>query len=216
MSNGVHPFVQTNSESDSIAGQMNQEKLIEEYFPNAVERAQRTALLFGLDPNEAISAALSALRKGAEFFKPVGTANFSTYANKCIHNALLDLLKKEKLIDHHFVSESALEFDEFENFLDAQPGSEVSPSTEAAMQESGKILRVAADELKENDRQVIELVWEGRKTSEIAQILGCSKQNISYHLSRIFAELRSILAKKGFGCLDTVGLLKTITKRTKV
>lgn len=142
--------------------------------------------------------------------------NISTYAKKCIHNALLDLLKKEKLIAEHFVSEGALELDEFESFLDAQPGSEISPSTEAAMQESGKILRAAVNELKESDRKVIELVWEGRKTSEIARILGCTKQNVSYHLSRIYAELRSILRKKGFGGLDTIGLLKTLTKVKKV
>ena len=62
---------------------------------------------------------------------------------------------------------------------------------------------------------MIEMVWGGQKTSEIAQILDCSKQNVSYHLSRIYSELRSILEKKGFGGLDTIGMLKTLTKVKK-
>lgn len=191
---------------------MTPEERIDENAPLAVEQAQRTALHFGLDCNEALSAGLGALRKAAEHFQPDGTANFSTYAKKCISNALLDLLKKEKRIAKHFQSEEALGLDDFESVLEAHPGKEPSPSTGFALQESGKILRAAVGQLKESDRQMIELVWQGQKASEIAQILRCSKQNISYHLSRIYTELRSILAEQGFGGLDTVGLLKTVTK----
>ncbi len=45
---------------------MTSEEWIEENAPAAVERAQRTALEYGLDPNEAISAGLGALSKGAQ------------------------------------------------------------------------------------------------------------------------------------------------------
>lgn len=195
---------------------MTPEELIEENTPWAVEQAQRSALFFGLDSNEAISSGLWALRKAAEHFDPDGAASFSTYARKCIHNALLDQLKKEKRVADHFVNVEALGHDGFEKFLEAKPGNEISPSTGSAMQESDRILRASVDQLKESDRQMIELVWQGKKASEIAQVLGCTKQNVSYHLSRIYAELRSLLLKKGFGGLDTIGLLKTLTKAKKV
>lgn len=182
-------------------------RLVEMYLP----LVEAVALEFHNIPNasqdELVSEGRVALLNAARSFDSA-RGNFVSYASTAIRNRLKDFYEKQ-----------VREADVFPLTLDAPTGDEstrwdvkhVDEVTDvrlaARRSESAAVLRESIARLPRRLQIVLTSIQAGKTYEEIGRDLGLSKQGVYKLAQPALRQVRSILAERGFGGIDSKGLL---------
>jgi RNA polymerase sigma factor (sigma-70 family) len=120
-----------------------------------------------VDDSDAFGNALLALVEASRTWLPSMNVCFSTYARRCIFNALIDIYRKEIT---HRLPETEVSEDFLEDFLLVKPQ---KPSIDPEVMET--LMRVPADPQEAKDHQmVLERFLDGMSYAELGRARGIS------------------------------------------
>lgn len=170
----------------------------------------------GMTADDVRAVAQAALHRAAQAFDPARGA-FEPYAARAVRNALNSLHQKEARHARQHLPEADLAVsattegstapsqrlpDEFQDVL-----------TQVRSQESRHVLENLLASLPARTQQILALVAAGHSYAEIGERLGISKQAANKAANTAMENLREQLAARGFGGLDSQGLLRAATVR---
>ncbi|MCF7732827.1 MAG: sigma-70 family RNA polymerase sigma factor [Akkermansiaceae bacterium] len=190
---------------------------VNELLPLAAKIAREFANIPGLPHAEIEMAAQEALVRAASRFDPA-KGDFTAYAATAIRNTLRDLYECQLRHHRHHVYDLDLLATQTSTSPEARinrvpAGDAPGVDQAAAMSESRQRLDQAMLALSPRLRLVAEGIRDGKSYSEIGADLGVSKQAAHKLAGAAIATLREHLAAMGFSGLDTLGLLKSRSRR---
>jgi RNA polymerase sigma factor (sigma-70 family) len=170
------------------------------------------------DHDDLEQAALLALHRASEAFRPDGGREFAPYAGQAVRNALNDFYRKTLRIgkreafslDAPAVAGGSGEADDQgaswkDNWADVE--AEIA-SLAAAGNESAELLRRAIAELLPEQRSVVEAVLAGRTFAKIAEERGVTKQAANNTYQRALLQIKAELLAMGVkGFESSAGVL---------
>jgi RNA polymerase sigma factor (sigma-70 family) len=159
------------------------------------------------DHDDLDQAALLALHRASEAFRPDGGREFAPYAGQAVRNALNDFYRKTLRIGKREAfsldapavdggsGEAGGDGDSWkDNWQDVEAD---IASLEAASHESAELLRQAIAELLPQQRAVVEAVLAGRTFAEIAEERGVTKQAANNTYQRALVQIKAELLAMG-------------------
>jgi RNA polymerase sigma factor (sigma-70 family) len=170
------------------------------------------------DHDDLDQAALLALHRASQAFRPEAGREFAPYAGQSVRNALNDFYRKTRRIGKREAfsldapalaggsGEAGGDGDSWkDNWQDVEAD---IASLEAASHESAELLRQAIAELLPQQRAVVEAVLAGRTFSEIAEERGVTKQAANNTYQRALVQIKAELLAMGVkGFESSAGVL---------
>lgn len=163
----------------------------EEMFNNNIKLAYKNAQRYkncGIEHEDLQQICLYALWKAVLTYKQEKGIAFSSYAYRVIQNEVNFYLRKNrKYFKNKYFSEIVCENIKLEDIL-ADTHNEIE-KIESRIDNENYIRRIRNSNMKEKERQVLELSLKGYKQKQIAETIECSQPQVS----RIIKKLRSSL-----------------------
>lgn len=148
----------------------------------AIRALAARAVCPGLAFDDAVQEGLIGLFHAIEHYDERGNASFSTYANVCVQNAILDAQRAASRRKH-------APLNEFVPLEDSQPAP--GPEEQAEAQEAySSMLHSIATRLSPREKQVLALFLDGCSYGEIAVRLGLPEKAVDNALQRVRAKLK--------------------------
>jgi RNA polymerase sigma factor (sigma-70 family) len=183
-------------------------RLVETYLP----LVETIALEYNNVPNasydELVSEGRVALLSAARSFDP-GRGNFISYASTAIRNRLNDFYEKQvRRVEVFPMSISSPVHDEPSTQTESKYADDTTDVRLAARRsESAALLRESIAKLPRRLQIVLTSIQAGRTYEEIGRELGISKQGVYKLAQPALRQVRSFLAERGYGGIDSKGLL---------
>lgn len=163
----------------------------EEMFTENIRLAYKNAQHYkncGIEYEDLKQICLYALWKAVLTYKQEKEIAFSSYAYRVIQNEVNFYLRKNrKYFKNKYFSETVCENIKLEDIL-ADTHNEIE-KIESCIDNENYIKRIRNSNMKEKEKQVLELSLKGYKQKQIAETIGCSQPQVS----RIIKKLRSSL-----------------------
>lgn len=165
------------------------------------------------DHDDIDQAALLALHRASEAFRPEAGREFAPYAGQAVRNALNDFYRKTRRIGKREAfsldgpavdggsGEAGGDGDSWKNNWQ-DPRAEIS-SIMAAINESSDLLNQAIAKLPPNQQSIVGQVLAGQSFVEIAEARGVSKQAVNKSYQSAVVALKRELLAMGVKGLDT-------------
>ena len=148
----------------------------------AIRAAAARAVCPGLDFDDAVQEGLIGLFHAVGSFDPAREASFSTYANTCIRNAVLDAAKAAQRRQHAPLNTSVP--------LEEQQPAPGPEETVLADEGYASTLHEIETRLSPLERRVLGLYLAGETYSAIARRLDVTEKAVDNALQRVRAKLR--------------------------
>ena len=125
-----------------------------------------------LSEDDLIQEGMLALMRAARTFKEDGGAKFETYASRCIHNGIVDIVRRE--INQPSPIEAVVEIGDGHEWV-----------------EKREILMQALEECTEIERAIFNSFMQGYTYDEIAKIFEIGKKKIDNTIHKVKTKVRS-------------------------
>ncbi|HEV2045849.1 MAG TPA: sigma-70 family RNA polymerase sigma factor [Chthoniobacterales bacterium] len=194
--------------SESAEKNDNVLRLAETYLPLVETIALEYYNIPNASHDELVSEGRVALLSAARSFDPA-RGNFVSYASTAIRNRLNDFYEKQVRRAEVFpVSIYSTPSDDESTKPESKYADEtVDVRLAARRSESARILREAIGQLPQRLQIVLKSIRSGRTYEEIGRELGISKQGVYKLAQPALRQVRSFLAERGYGGIDSKGLL---------
>jgi RNA polymerase sigma factor (sigma-70 family) len=183
-------------------------RLAETYLPLVETIALEYHNIPNASHDELVSEGRVALLSAARSFDP-GRGNFISYASTAIRNRLNDFYEKQVRRTEAFpMSISSPPHDDQSTQTESTYVDDTADVRLAARRsESAGLLRESIARLPRRLQIVLTSIQAGRTYEEIGRELGISKQGVYKLAQPALRQVRSFLAERGYGGIDSKGLL---------
>ena len=161
-------------------------EILMEDYKGAVNKIARAFYLKGADRDDIVQEGMIALYNAIITYNVDGKVSFSTYANECVKNRILDCLRKDKRLKNKALSESLPI-----SSVEETDSGWLTPEEIAINAEEADILKnIIQTSLSEKERSVLDLYYDGKSYSEIADAIGKNTKYVDNTLQKIRKKIK--------------------------
>lgn len=165
-------------------GDLAAENAVLTAYAPLVKAIARSYFVIGIDGDDLVQTGMIGLMRAVRTFREDEAAGFKTYAGRCIRNAILDAIRKQKSAP---VSDVDLE----DVFL---PSEEQEPSRLYIEDETARILsETIASVLSEREADVLKLYLNAMSYREISERLGMEQKQVDNTIYSFKKKIKKIL-----------------------
>lgn len=164
-------------------------EILMENYKGVVNKIARVFYIKGTDRDDVVQEGMIALYNAIVTYDIDANVTFSTYANECVKNRILDCIRSGNRLKNKALSESL----PISSVEDTDSHS-LTPEEIAINAEEADMLKSIIDtSLSESERIILNLYYDGKSYAEIAEIINKNTKHVDNTLQKIRRKIKSQL-----------------------
>ena len=164
-------------------------EILMENYKGVVNKIARVFYIKGADRDDVVQEGMIALYNAIVTYDLQSKVSFSTYANECVKNRILDCLRSGNRLKNKALSESL----PISSVEDTDSGY-LTPEEIAINAEEADMLKNIIDtSLTKSERNVLDMYYDGKSYAEIAESINKNSKHVDNTLQKIRRKIKSQL-----------------------
>lgn len=164
-------------------------EILMENYKGAVNKIARAFYIKGADRDDVVQEGMIALYNAIVTYDIDANVAFSTYANECVKNRILDCLRSGNRLKNKALSESL----PISSVEDTDSGYLTPEEIAINAEEADMLKNIIDSSLSEAERDVLNMFFDGRSYSEISDAIGKNTKFVDNTLQKIRRKIKSKL-----------------------
>lgn len=167
-------------------------EILMENYKGAVNKIARAFYIKGADRDDVVQEGMIALYNAVVTYNTQSKIAFSTYANECIKNRILDCIRSGNRLKNKALSDSVPITSLDEGKIAMQSPEELAISAE----EVDALKNIINKKLSEEENKILDLYFEGSSYAQIADAVGKNTKYVDNAIQKIRKKIKADLTNK--------------------
>lgn len=164
-------------------------EILMENYKGVVNKIARAFYIKGADRDDVVQEGMIALYNAIVTYNLDANVSFSTYANECVKNRILDCLRSGNRLKNKALAESL----PISSIEETDSGYLTPEEIAINAEEADRLKSIIDTSLSESERRVLDMYYDGKSYAEIAEKINKNSKHVDNTLQKIRRKIKSHL-----------------------